>query len=139
MARLDRARLDAACFSCSIELPTRYADLDPQRHVNNSAATVLLQEAGIQFDFTAGVILDLYRFVTASLWVEYADEMFFPEQVTVSTGILEFGRSSFTLGQIARQRGRPTLYAETVMVVADASGPAPMPPDMRARYEPFLL
>ena len=38
MARLDRARLDAARFACSIELPTRYADLDPQRHVSNAAA-----------------------------------------------------------------------------------------------------
>ena len=141
MARLDRQRLDAAAFPVTTEIPTRYSDLDTQGHVNNAAATLILQEARGHFDRAAGVddIRGELKPIVASLFVEYAAEMHFPDPIEVATGVLQLGRTSLVLGQVARQRGRNTLYAETVLVMADADGPTPIPDDMRAAYERVRL
>lgn len=137
MARLDRQRLDAADFRISTEVQTRYVDLDTQGHVNNAAAAVFLQEARGRFDHALGV--DLLgaglRPIIAALSIEYAAEMSFPEPIEVLTGVLHLGRSSLTLGHVARQGGRTTLYAETVLVLTDAQGPIPMPDAVRAAYQ----
>ena len=77
--------------------------------------------------------------MVAALSVEYAGENYHPGLVTVSTGVLAVGRTSFTLGQVARQNGRSTLYAQAVMVLADANGPAPIPDILRTAYERFLI
>ena len=141
MARIDRARLEAADFPFVTEIQTRYADLDPNGHVNNAAAAVILQEARGRFQHATGVkeLMNRYRYIVAGLAIEFAAEMFFPEPVEVRTGVLHIGRTSFTVGQIAHQRGRTTLYAETTAVLADENGPTPMSDAVRAAYGRFLL
>ena len=137
MARIDRKRLDAAEFPVTVEIATRFADLDMQGHVNNAAAALLLQEARAAFNRTANLpdLKGKLRAMVAALSIEYAGEMGYPAPVEISTGILDIGRTSFTLVQIARQHGRAGLYAQTVMVVADADGPAPIPDRLRAAYD----
>lgn len=137
MARLDRARLDAADFPVTCEVATRYTDLDPQGHVNNSAVAVILQEARGKMEEAAGTLeyFREHKSVVVSLSIEYAAELFFPDPVVVSTGVLHLGRTSLTMGQVARQRGRTAAYAEIVLVFADENGPKPIPEEMRAGYE----
>ena len=141
MARIDRKRLDAATYAVSLDVPTRYDDVDMQGHVNNAAAVVILQEARANFNVQAGMREHLagYRMMVAGLTVEYAGENHHPGIVTVSTGVLAVGRTSFTLGQVARQNGRSTLYAQATMVMADANGPAPIPDAMRAAYQRLMI
>jgi acyl-CoA thioester hydrolase len=141
MGRIDRERLDAAQFPTMAEIPLRYDDVDSLNHVNNAAAAVILQEARVQFHAAAGFIrlpAGMHSIV-AALSIEYAGEMLFPGSVEVSTGLLKVGRSSYVLGQVARQGGRPTLYAETALVITDDGGPAPIPEAMRAAYEKLLI
>jgi acyl-CoA thioester hydrolase len=141
MARIDRKRLDAARFAVSLDVPTRFDDVDMQGHVNNAAAVVILQEARANFNLAAGLRDHLggLRTMVAALAVEYAGETYHPGIVTVSTGVLAVGRTSFTLGQVARQNGRSTLYAQAVMVIADAKGAVPIPDVLRAAYGRFLI
>ena len=137
MARLDRARMDAAAFPVTCNVATRYTDLDPQGHVNNASVAVLLQEARGKMEEAAGTLefFREHRSVVASLSIEYTAELFFPDPVEVSTGVLHLGRSSVTMGQVARQRGRTAAYAEIVLVFADENGPKPIPERMRESYE----
>jgi acyl-CoA thioester hydrolase len=141
MPRLDRARLDAADLRVVTQIPTRYDDLDSLGHVNNAAAAVILQEARVAFHAAVGFVSlpgGLHSIV-AALSIEYAGEMHFPEPVEVRSGILQLGRTSYVIGQVAYQGGRPALYAESVMVLTDANGPAPIPDAMRAAYEAHLV
>lgn len=141
MVRIDRARLDAAREPVLFETPVRFDDLDVQGHVNNAAAVVLLQEARVDFN-RATRLFELtgpLRVLVAALSVEYAGEMRHPGIVSIATGVLAIGRTSVTVGQVARQEGRPCLYAEGVMVMADASGPAAIPDTLRALYERHLI
>jgi acyl-CoA thioester hydrolase len=109
--------------------------------VNNAAAAVILQEARVELNRVARLIDTRggLRAVVAALSIEYAGEMHHPEPIEVGVGVLAIGRSSVTIGQLARQGGRPTLYAETVLVMTGAAGPAAMPQALRDAYEGLLI
>lgn len=141
MARIDRARFDAARFPAMLAVQTRFDDLDVQGHINNAAAVVILQEARAQFNIASGLpnLRGGLRTMIAGLTLEYAGEMHHPEPVEVSTGVLAIGRSSFRLGQVARQGGRGRIYSEAVMVFADADGPASIPPALRSALEGLMM
>jgi acyl-CoA thioester hydrolase len=140
VGRLDRERLGASGFGIAAEIPIRYDDIDSLGHVNNAAAAVILQEARTHFHAAAGYIRlpDGLHSMVAALSIEFAGEMFFPGVVEVRTGLLRMGRTSYVLGQVARQKGKITVYGETVLVVAGESGPAPLPDELRAVYENLI-
>lgn len=140
MSRLDRARLAAADLPITVEIPLRYDDIDSVGHVNNAAAAVILQEARVQFHAAAGFhgLPPGMHSVVAALSIEFAGEMRFPGVAEVRTGLLKIGRSSYVLGQVARQEGRIALYAETVLVITGPEGAEPLPEAMRAAYEKLL-
>ena len=141
MARIDRSRLDGAAFPTSVTVATRFSDIDVLGHVNNAAAAVLLQEARAGLNRQAGYseVREGLRPVVASLTIEYAGEMHHPAPVVIETGVLSVGRTSLVVGQIGRQDGRVTLYAETVLVMTDGKRPTPIPDSLRAAYERALI
>jgi acyl-CoA thioester hydrolase len=134
MVRLDRRRLENATFPERIEIATRFADLDVQGHVNNVAVAVIFQEARGRFNRShVAPFLGAGRgLVVGSLFIDYAGQMYFPDPVTVSIGVLEIGRSSFVLGKIARQNGRITAFAEATLVSTSPEGTAPLTVETRA-------
>jgi acyl-CoA thioester hydrolase len=141
MARVDRKRLEEGVFPHVVQIETRYADLDRQGHVNNVAAAALLQDARTLFDIAGGLrpLMGAARQVVAGFAIEYAGEMGFPGTLEVRSGILEMGRSSILMGQLGRFDGRTTLYAECVLVLTDANGPAAMPAVLREAYERLTI
>ena len=141
MTRIDRARFDAARFPVSLTVPTRFDDLDIQGHVNNAAAVVMLQEGRVRFNKAAELphALGTLRAMIAGLNVEFAGEIRHPDPVEIETGVVAIGRTSFRVGQVARQAGRTCLYSEATMVFADASGAAPIPEMLRSALERMMI
>jgi acyl-CoA thioester hydrolase len=131
--RLDRQGIDAAGFPVRAELRVRFDDLDLQGHVNNAAASVMLQEGRVEFNRLAGVPQlgpGLYPVVAATV-IEYARELTWPGAIEIRTGVVSIGRTSFTLLQLGRQNGASALYAQTTVVVSGPAGPAPIPEAVR--------
>ncbi len=141
MARIDRARLDNTEFPLTISIPTRFADLDLQGHINNAAVSVILQESRVDFDRVIKMAssLDGLRPMIAGITIEYAAELVHPADIEIGTGVSRIGRTSFTLQQIARQNGRTAIYAETTTVLADKTGPAALPDPLRHNLEALLI
>jgi acyl-CoA thioester hydrolase len=141
MARIDRAALDKGNFPASVTIPTRFADLDFQGHVNNAAIPVILQEARVDFNKALDMRghLGSLRPMVAGITIEYAAELTHPGEIEISTGISKIGRTSFTLQQVARQNGLTAIYAETTLVIADGIGTAPLPDGLRRSLETLLL
>lgn len=138
--RIDRARLSRAAFSYSSQIETRFSDLDILGHVNNVAASALLQEGRNRFHHHCGLLrIEDKQVVVASTLIEYAGDLFHPDPVEVCTGVIEIGRSSMRLGQIGLQNGSIGIYAEVVLVARDASGPTPLPQVWRDRLEAMRL
>lgn len=141
MPRIDRSRLTAARFPVVKIVETRIDDVDVQGHINNGAAVVILQEARAHFHRTARLpeLRDGLRVMVAGLTVEYAAEMHHPDPIEVHSGILHLGRSSYVIGQVARQCGRDCLYVEVAVAMANADGPAPMPEALRDSFEALRI
>jgi len=60
--------------------------------------------------------------------------------VQVSTGLVSLGRTSLTIAQVIRQKDRLAVYAETVLVMADANkAPIAVPEPIRAVADSLTL
>ncbi|MBS0578656.1 MAG: acyl-CoA thioesterase [Proteobacteria bacterium] len=142
MTRLDRALLEKGAYPHRCTIDTRVSDLDHLGHVNNVAAGDLLQEARYRFLTQAGFMITAAQrpqLVVAAALIEYAADLFASEPVQVWTGILAVGRSSFRMGQVARQGARTGLYAEIVEVARDGTGATPIPDSWRGKLESLLI
>jgi acyl-CoA thioester hydrolase len=141
LARIDRATLDHVVFPVTVTIPTRFADLDVQGHVNNAAVPVILQESRVEFNKAAdfrGHLTGL-RPMVVGISIEYAAELTHPGEIEILTGVSKIGRTSFSIQQVARQNGRTAIYAETTMVIADAGGPVALPDGLKRNLETLLL
>jgi acyl-CoA thioester hydrolase len=135
MTRLDRARFDNATYPHCFSVATRFADLDQYNHVNNVAVAGIFEEG--RYPFFQQVDLSSVpgcQLVIAACTIEYASDMLFPDPVDVSTGVLEIGRTSLQLAQIARQNGRVAAYALLVQVARSEQRPVPLPEEWRASF-----
>ena len=137
MARLDRARLTDGTFPFHCEVATPFTDVDVLGHINNVAMAAIFQEARACFAraFDLTNVIRGRRVVVASVTIEFADELFHPDPVQVSVGVLEIGRTSYRLGQVARQNGRIGAYAEIVLGASDKTGTVPFGEEWRAKLE----
>lgn len=80
----------------------RYADVDPNGHVNNGAINAFLEDGRVRFrtEHLAAVAADtLAGFVLVSFSVEYHAPLHFPGEVDIGTSISRLGRTSYGLRQ----------------------------------------
>jgi acyl-CoA thioester hydrolase len=140
MTRLDRRRLENGVFPYHCQVPTRFADLDRLGHINNVATAEILEEARSRlfhtFDLIGGIHCQL---VVAGSIIEFGDEMLWPDPVHISVGLLDVGRTSFRLGQLAVQNSRIGAYAEIVLVMRNDEGPLPLPDEWRNKLETLRI
>jgi len=137
-------RLDAGIYPYRFDITTRFADLDPNRHLNNVRLMEYYQEARVMFhaalhdEFAALAARD-GRTLVAHQSIDYLGEVGHPGKVTVGVGVLRVGTSSFTLGLGMFQEGRCTGIAATVIVHSDNAGPSPLPGSLREILKKKLL
>lgn len=141
MQRIDRTRLDAARFAETLELETRFDDLDTQMHANNAAVAVFLQEGRARFNqrVVKEHLGEGVGMVVGAIHIEYASSIYWPGAVEIDTGVIEIGRSSYSIGQVIRQNGKTCVYAETRMVAAGSEGGVPFTDAARAAMEEAMI
>jgi acyl-CoA thioester hydrolase len=141
MVRLDRQRLLNATFAEKVEIATRFDDLDLQGHVNNVAVAVLFQEARGKFNkgHLSSFLGQGRGLVVGSLHIDYAGSLYYPDPVEIETGVLEIGRTSYLLGQVARQGGQIAAFAEVILVMTENGRAMSIPEDVRAVLEEALI
>ena len=141
MPKPDPALLDPARYPFSCLVPTRYGDLDPNRHLNNVALIAILEDARLRLHQAClpnSSFVD-WHIMTVSLAVEYLGQGYYPEPVEVKGAFTHLGRSSFGMAQIAFQQDRPIAYAHTVLVWVEKDRPAPLPETFRAALQPYMI
>src|ERR1700704_2822950 len=90
---------DPARFNVTTEI--RYADLDPNEHVNHARYLIYLEEARLAFRRHLDDELGLPDGVTwpiAELTIRYLRSASYPGTLTVELAPVHVGRTSFTLG-----------------------------------------
>lgn len=111
----------------------RYADTDRQGHINNAIFATLFESGRVAFLYDplrplapAGA-----QFVIAKLSISFLQELNWPGDVSVGTGIAHIGRSSFHLTQGVFSGAECAATAESIIVLMDEatrkSTPLPEP------------
>jgi acyl-CoA thioester hydrolase len=116
-------------------MTTRFSDMDPQHHVNNVVVAEYYQESRIAFH--RAILGDRLershggRVLVAHHAMDYLAEIRYPGEVATGVGVSSIGNSSYTLVSAMFQETLCVGLATTVLVHADAQGPAPLPAALR--------
>ncbi len=126
-----------------IEESLRYCDTDRQGHVNNSVYSVFFEAGRVHLlrAPNAPAPTEGGEYVLARIAIDFRRELFWPGAVTVGTGLVRLGRSSFTLAQAVFHEGALAASAESVLVLTDPGTrrSTPLPDAVRAGLERFRL
>ncbi|MEN9682795.1 MAG: hypothetical protein RLZZ427_546 [Pseudomonadota bacterium] len=134
MARPDPVLLDPARYPFRVVTSTRFADVDPNRHLNNVALAAMMEDGRVRFNFAMGFrdAIAPRRAMVASMGIEYLAQGYFPDPVEVQAAVESVGRTSLVVIQLLTQQGRNVAFARSVIVCIDGDAPSPIPDDFRA-------
>ena len=119
----------------------RYADLDPQGHVNNAVFSTYFESGRVAMfrEPNLGIGVENATFVLVRQEIDFLRELRWPGGVEVGTALAELGRSSFTVvqtifnGDICAAAGRATL----VMMDTTTRRARPLTDEAKAKLEPW--
>lgn len=99
----------------------RYVDTDRQGHVNNALFASFLETGRVEVLYNSAypILAEGSSFVIASLKLEFLEEINWPGQVDIGTGIIKIGNSSISIFQNLFQNDTRVANAETVIVQVD--------------------
>jgi acyl-CoA thioesterase FadM len=132
----DTGRLDPQIYPYTIDIQARFADIDPQWHLNNVRIAEFYQEARISFNFALSKEFNLERdrerrVLVARQSIDYLGEVEWPGVLTVGIGVSHVGGSSFSFGLAMFQASRCVGVSDAVLVYANPQGPARVPDRLR--------
>lgn len=135
MARPDPALLDSARYPFANTVTTRFADLDPNGHINNVAMAAVFEDARLRFITAVGFPPNTAsaRFMVANVTIDYLAQAYYPDSLVCHVGALPGGRTSWSLHQLLLQRGKPVAAARVAIVCTDGERPREMGPELRER------
>lgn len=111
-------------FRFSHPIEVRYADLDPQRHVNNATLFSYLEQARArylqQLGLWDGRDFDAIGIILAEASLRFLRPIAFGEAVVVETGVTRLGTKSFDFEYLVRRDdGVPLATGRSVLVAYD--------------------
>lgn len=141
MPRVAPELLDVGRYPFVHEVATRFADVDPNWHINNVAMAAGFEDARARFNRAIGLhaVLGDLRFMIASAYYDYLAEAHYPDPIAIHIGVAEIGRTSWTMSQVATQDGRACGYCRSTLVAVDANGPFPLGASMREALGGYQL
>ena len=140
-ARLDSTpRLED--FPYRIADNVRYADLDPNQHVNNAVYATYFETGRVTLvkDRSYGLMPQGLAWVMVRLDMQFRSELHWPGGIEMGLGLVKFGRTSVTFDQVIFSQGRCVATAQSVSVLIDADShkPKPLTPAIVAAFQPWL-
>ncbi|HMK07468.1 MAG TPA: thioesterase family protein [Anaerolineales bacterium] len=131
-------------FPFSYEVEVRYADLDPQRHVNNAVVFSYFEQARVrylrQLGLWDGRAFDEIGVIVAENAASYKEPITLTDRVVIEAGVTRMGSKSLLFEYLLRtEAGKPLVTGRTVLVAYDyRSGTSiPIPEDWRRRITDF--
>jgi acyl-CoA thioester hydrolase len=117
-----------ALYPHFIKEHVRWSDTDMVGHVNNLSFSTYFETGRTEFLQTL-IAKDAERrilMVLARMSVDYLDEIHWPSDVDVGTGILEIGQASCRMGQALFIGERCVSVSESVLVMIDENTRKPL-------------
>ena len=140
------ARLDSALlledFPFRQTDNVRYADLDPNHHVNNAVYATYFETGRVMLvkDRKYGLIPPGLTWIMVRLDIHFRAELRWPGTIEMGLGVAKFGRTSVTFDQVVFSEGICVASAQSVSVLVDESTrkPTPLPEETVRNFQPWL-
>jgi acyl-CoA thioester hydrolase len=129
-------------FPCRISDNVRYADLDPNQHVNNAVYATYFETGRVTLmkDRGYGLTPEGFSWMMVRLDMHFRAELRWPGTIEMGLGLVKFGRTSVTLDQVVFSEGRCIASAQSVSVLIDEAShkPSPLTAEIVRKFQPWL-
>ena len=129
-------------FPYRISDNVRYADLDPNQHVNNAVYASYFETGRVTLvkDRSRGLMPDGLSWMMVRLDMHFREQLRWPAAIEMGLGLVKFGRTSVTFDQVVFSEGKCVASAQSVSVLIDATSHKPMPltAEIVAAFQPWL-
>ena len=120
----------------------RFADLDPNHHVNNAIYATYFETGRVTLmkDRSYGLMPEGLSWMMVRLDMHFRAELRWPGTIEVGLGLVKFGRTSVTFDQVVFSEGRCVASAQSVSVLIDDATrkPTPLTPELIKNFQPWL-
>jgi acyl-CoA thioester hydrolase len=140
------ARLDSSPvledFPYRLTDNVRFADLDPNQHVNNAVYATYFETGRVTLmkDRTFGLMPEGLAWIMVRLDIHFRAELRWPGAIELGLGVSKFGRTSVTFDQVVFSAGQCVASAQSVSVLIDevTRKPTPLTEEIIRNFKPWL-
>jgi acyl-CoA thioester hydrolase len=107
----------------------RFADLDPNHHVNNAVYATYFETGRVTLmkDRSFGLMPEGLAWIMVRLDIHFRAELKWPGSIEMGLGVSKFGRTSVTFDQVVFSDGRCVASSQSVSVLIDEISRRPVP------------
>jgi acyl-CoA thioester hydrolase len=120
----------------------RYADLDPNQHVNNAVYATYFETGRVMLvkDRSYGLFPPGLGWMLVRLDIHFRAELRWPGSIEMGLGVSKFGRTSVTFDQVVFSEGKCVASAQSVTVLFDESTrkPIPLTEEIVRNFQPWI-
>ena len=120
----------------------RFADLDPNHHVNNAVYATYFETGRVTLmkDRSFGLMPEGLAWMLVRLDIHFRAELRWPGTIEMGLGVSKFGRTSVTLDQVVFSEGKCVASAQAVSVLIDESTrkPTALTEEILRNFQPWL-
>ena len=119
----------------------RFADLDPNHHVNNAVYATYFETGRVTLmkDRSFGLMPPGLAWIMVRLDIHFRAELKWPGTIEMGLGVSKFGRTSVTFDQVVFSEGRCVASSQSVSVLIDevTRRPVPLTDQIKKNFEPW--
>ena len=120
----------------------RFADLDPNQHVNNAVYATYFETGRVSLmkDRRYGLMPAGIAWIMVRLDMHVRAELRWPGTIEMGLGVVKFGRTSVTFDQVVFSGGVCVASARSVSVLLDEATrkPTPLTEAILEKFQPWL-
>lgn len=120
----------------------RFADLDPNQHVNNAVYATYFETGRVTLmkDRGFGLMPDGVTWIMVRLDMHFRAELRWPGTIEMGLGVVRFGRTSVTFDQVVFSEDKCVASAQSVSVLLDEATrkPTPLTPVILANFQRWI-
>jgi acyl-CoA thioester hydrolase len=140
-ARLDSTPL-LADFPFRVTDNVRFADLDPNQHVNNAVYATYFETGRVTLmkDRSYGLMPQGLAWMMVRLDMHFRAELRWPGSIEMGLGLTKFGRTSVTFDQVVFAGDKCVASAQSTSVLIDeiTHKPTPLTAEIVRNFQPWL-
>jgi acyl-CoA thioester hydrolase len=119
----------------------RFADLDPNQHVNNAVYATYFETGRVTLmkDLKFGLMPQGLAWIMVRLDIHFRAELKWPGSIEMGLGVSKFGRTSVTFDQVVFSETRCVASSQSVSVLIDeiSRRPVPLTDEVKRNFEPW--